>query len=123
LETDDTFDAVDFSGEEIDRLVDFESAGDEIFDRIGPFLAEGGEVFDGILESLFAGVDGSVNDLIFEDEIAHDEIGVDLDGRFSAGNTGEDENGVGSQDAHDIECQVGCAYGFVNEIDVADGGR
>ena len=47
-------------------------------------------------------------------------LGINVDGGFAVRHTSEDEDGIGPQDSHDIEDDLGSSRRLEDEIDIAD---
>src|SRR5207302_14160 len=117
---DDILDAADFPQQQVTILVDLVTAGDERAKRSWPAFQKDTKVTDGAFKGLTIGIDRADDDLIFQHEVAHDEVGVNRHRRSGGGNASEDINAVQPQHAQDVVGNFCRADGFVNEIDVAD---
>ena len=51
----------------------------------------------------------------------HDVIRIHFDGAFPAGHAGENKNSVRAELLDDVESHAGCAGGFIDHVDSADG--
>src|SRR6266567_3637166 len=89
-------------------------------ERVGPTLLKDAEIANRGLKSCPVSVHSTENYLILEHLIEEQEVGIHFDtGRFVR-HTGRDEDGVGTQYAHDIEGDPCGSRRFVDEIDVAN---
>src|SRR5262245_13686080 len=88
----DVLDAARRPEEEIAVRLDRIAPGDEGAERRGPALVEDPDVTDGGLERLVAGVHGAEDYLVLENQVPHDDVGVDLDRGLPTRHAGEDED-------------------------------
>src|SRR5438876_9896067 len=119
-EAEDVLDPLRRPDQEVAIRLDGVATGDERVHRRRPPLLEDREVADGGLEGLLARVHRAEHDLVPEDEVPHDDVGVDLDRRLAPRHAGEHEDAVGADRFHHPERDRGRAGGLVDEVDVAD---
>ncbi len=86
----------------------------------GPARGERPQVGNRALVRVAARVDGAEHDLVLEYQVAHDEVGVELDRALAPRHAGEDEHAVGAEHLHQLERHPGRAGRLVDEVDVAD---
>src|SRR6266568_5684556 len=116
----DVLDAGGFAQQQIAILIDSVTPGDEGPERLRPAGEENAEVAYCTRERFAIGVDRADHDLILQHQIAHDDVGVNPNGRFGRRDAGEDVNAVQPQHAQDVVGNLRGADRFVNEIDIPD---
>ena len=114
----DILDAVGLAQQQVAILIDFVPAGDQGADGRGPVFHKNPEVADRPFERVAIGVDRADDRLVFQHEIAHDDVGLDPNGRLGRRNAGENIDAVQAQHAQDVVRNLRRADRFVNEVDV-----
>jgi hypothetical protein len=117
---DDVLDAARPAQQQVAMLLHRIPFGDQQPHGFRPFLGEYLQIGDGGFEGVAIGVDRAVDDLVLENQIAHDEIGIQFDGPFASRYARENEDAVRPQQFHQLERHAGRAGRLVYQIDVAD---
>src|SRR5712692_9561274 len=116
---DDILDPCGAAKEKILVRFDGEATGDESSNGVGPAILESSNVTDRGFERVATGVYSSKDDLILQHEIAHHQVRVDLYRALAAGDSGEDEDAVGTENLHHGEGEARCAGRLVYQVDVS----
>src|SRR5260370_26755192 len=91
---DDVLDSAALTRERLQRIFDGVAPGDDSFHSARPALHENVHVSNRRRETLGRGIDRAVDELIVQNHVAHDEIGVHRDRSFAARNCRADDNAV-----------------------------
>src|SRR4030095_16199986 len=87
--------------------------GDKQLNGLGPAFGKNADVTNGVFERVTPGVNRAENDLVFQNEIPHHQVGVDFDGAFPAGHAGEDKDAIGAEILDHFKRQASTPRRFV----------